>query len=175
MESFDAAAVLREARRRAGLTQVELAQRAGVTQSMISAYESGRREPALRTLAALVRATGLDLTVSLREPADHGHGRALSGPIGRIVRQRRRDLVAAATAHGASNLRVFGSVARGQERPDSDVDLVADLPPTLGLLGLARLQADLESVLDGHRIDLVPARDLKPDVRERVDADAVAL
>ncbi|MBL8930490.1 MAG: helix-turn-helix domain-containing protein [Kineosporiaceae bacterium] len=173
MNPASAAAILREARLRADLTQTELATRAGVTQSVVSAYESGRREPALRTLARLVRAAGYDLTVIISEPLEQD--RPLNGPIGRIVRQRRRDLVAAASAHGASNLRVFGSVARGQERPDSDIDLLVDLPPSVGLLGLARLQADLESVLDGHRVDLVPAQDLKPGVRQRVDADAVDL
>jgi predicted nucleotidyltransferase/DNA-binding XRE family transcriptional regulator len=168
-----AAALLREARRRSGLTQVELARRAGVGQSVISAYESGRRQPALPTLAALVRAAGLDLAVSVRRPPDHT--RVLTGPVGRLVRQRRRELVEVAAAHGASNLRVFGSVARGQDRPDSDVDLLADLPTSLGLLGLGRLQEDLESVLGGVRIDLVPAPDLKSDIRSRVENEAVAL
>ena len=168
-----AGALLREARRRSGLTQVELARRAGVGQSVISAYESGRRQPALPTLTALVRAAGLDLAISVRKPPDPT--RVLTGPVGRIVRQRRRELVEVAAAHGVSNLRVFGSVARGQDRTDSDVDLLADLPPSLGLLGLGRLQEELESVLGGVRIDLVPAPDLKPDVRDRVENEAVAL
>jgi len=168
-----AAALLREARRRSGLTQVELARRAGVAQSVISVYESGRRQPALPTLAALVRAAGLDLAVAVRKPTDPT--RALTGPIGRIVRARRRELIEVAASHGASNLRVFGSVSRGDDRPDSDVDLLADLPTSLGLLGLGRLQGDLESVLGGVRIDLVPAPDLKPDLRGRVEDEAVAL
>jgi predicted nucleotidyltransferase/DNA-binding XRE family transcriptional regulator len=168
-----AAAVLREARRRSGLTQVELARRAGVAQSVISAYESGRRQPALPTLAALVQAAGLELAVTVRTRPDPT--RALTGPVGRIVRQRRRRLAAAAAAHGASNLRVFGSVARGADRPDSDVDLLADLPAGLGLIGLGRLRANLESILGGVRVDLVPAQDLKPEVRERVQGEAVAL
>ena len=92
-----------------------------------------------------MRAAGLDLAVSVRKPPDPT--RVLTGPVGRIVRQRRRELVEVAAAHGVSNLRVFGSVARGQDRPDSDVDLLADLPPSLGLLGLGRLQEELESVL----------------------------
>ncbi len=129
-----AAALLREARRRAGMSQTELAIRAGVVQSVISAYEAGRREPALSTLAALVDASGYELAISLRRQPRRL--RRLSGPIGRRVRRRRRDLVAAAAAHGASNLRVFGSVARGQDKPDSDVDLLADLPPGMGLFGL---------------------------------------
>ena len=55
-----AAALLRDARRRAGLTQAELGRRAGVPQSMVSAYESGQRQPALPTLARLVEAAGPD-------------------------------------------------------------------------------------------------------------------
>jgi uncharacterized protein len=90
------------------------------------------------------------------------------------VRRKRRDLVAAAAAHDVTNLRVFGSVARGQDRPDSDVDLLADLPPGMGLFGLGRVQADLEAIL-GSPVDLVPARDLKPGVRARAEADLVAL
>ncbi|MGH3196269.1 MAG: nucleotidyltransferase family protein [Streptosporangiaceae bacterium] len=90
------------------------------------------------------------------------------------ARRRRHDLVAAAAAHGVRNLRVFGSVARGQDRPDSDVDLLADLPPGVILFGLGRVQADLESIL-GTRVDLVPAQDLKPGVRARVERELVAL
>lgn len=166
------ARLLRDARRRAGLTQVELAARAGVAQSVISAYESGRRQPALSTLAALVSATGLELEVQVRQPPRRLAG--LTGPLGRQVRRHRRDLVAAAAAHGVSNLRVFGSVARGDDQPNSDVDLLADLPADLGLLGLGRVQAELEAILDA-RVDLVPASDLKPEVRRRVEGESVAL
>ncbi len=154
------------------MSQQDLAARAGVTQSVISAYESGRRQPALPTLAALVDATGSEMIISLRrQPRRMGR---LSGPVGRRVRRRRNDMVAAAAAHGVRNLRVFGSVARGQDRPDSDVDLLVDLPPGLSLFGLARVQAELEAIL-GTRVDLVPAQDLKPGVRERVENELVAL
>jgi uncharacterized protein len=164
--------MLRQARSRAGLSQVELAARAGVTQSVISAYESGHRQPALPTLMALVAAAGYELVVGLRrEPRRLGR---LSGPVGRRVRRRRHDVVATAAAHGIRNLRVFGSVARGQERPDSDVDLLADLPPGMGLFGLGRVRSELEAIL-GTRVDLVPAQDLKPAVREHVAGDVVAL
>ena len=100
--------------------------------------------------------------------------RRLSGPVGRRVRRHREDLVAAAAAHGVSNLRVFGSVARGEDHPGSDVDLLADFPPGLSLFGLGRLEADLEGIL-GTRVNLVPAADLKPGVRERVGPDLIAL
>jgi hypothetical protein len=164
--------VLREARHRSGLTQVELARRAGVTQSVISAYESGHRQPALSTLAALVEATGFELDVQVRRPPRRLAG--LTGPLGQRVRRCRNELIAAAADHGVRNLRVFGSVARGQDRPDSDVDLLVDLPSELGLLGLGRVQDALEAILDA-KVDLVPAADLKPDVRARVEAELVAL
>jgi uncharacterized protein len=167
-----AGGLLRRARTGAGLSQAELAARAGVTQSVISAYESGHRQPALPTLAALIEAASYELITGIRrQPRRLGR---LSGPLGRRVRRKRQDLVTAAAAHGVTNLRVFGSVARGQDRPDSDVDLLADLPPGMGLLGLGRVQAELEAIL-GSQIDLVPAADLKPAVRARADRDLVAL
>jgi uncharacterized protein len=79
-----------------------------------------------------------------------------------------------AAGHGVSNLRVSGSVARGEDRADSDVGLLADFPPGLSLFGLGRLENDLEAIL-GTRVDLIPAADLKPDVRERVESDLIAL
>jgi predicted nucleotidyltransferase/DNA-binding XRE family transcriptional regulator len=171
-EAVTAGALLRQARKEAGMSQQDLAARAGVTQSVISAYESGRRQPAVPTLAALVDATGSELVISLRrQPRRIGR---LSGPVGRRVRRRRRDVVAAAAAHGVRNLRVFGSVARGQDRPDSDVDLLVDLPPGLSLFGLGRAEADLEAII-GTRVELIPAQDLKPAVRARVERDLVAL
>jgi uncharacterized protein len=164
--------LLRQARKRAGLSQAELASRAGVTQSVISAYESGQRQPSIPVLARLIDAAGFELVLGLRRQP--GRLRRLSGPVGRRVRRHREDLIAAAAAYGVKNLRVFGSVARGEDRPGSDVDLLADLPPGLSLFGLGRVEADLEAIL-GTRVDVVSAADLKPGVRERVEHDLVAL
>jgi len=125
----------------------------------------------LPTLAALVASTGNDLLVGLREVQGLDK---LTGPLGRRVRDARSRLKAAAAAHGASNLAVFGSVARGQESVDSDVDLLADLPEDMGLFGLGRLQSDLAAIL-GTRADLVPEANLKPGMREAVRADRVPL
>lgn len=172
VDRLGAAAVLRGARKRARLSQVELARRAGVTQSVISAYESGRRQPSVPMLAALVEAAGYELEVSVRErPRNLAK---LTGPVGRRVRRHRAELVAAAAAHGVVNLRVFGSVTRGEDRPDSDVDLLADIPPEMGLLGLGRVTEALEAVV-GARVDLVPAGQLKPSVQRRAEPDLVAL
>jgi hypothetical protein len=171
-EIVAAGALLRQTRKRAGLSQVELAALAGVTQSVISAYESGHRQPSIPVLAALVDAAGYELAMGVRRQPRHL--RRLSGPVGRRVRRHRHELIAAAAAHGVQNLRVFGSVARGEDRPGSDVDLLADLPPGLSLFGLGRVEAELEAIL-GSRVDLIPAGDLKPGVRARVERDLVAL
>jgi predicted nucleotidyltransferase/DNA-binding XRE family transcriptional regulator len=171
-ETITAAALLRQARKRAGLSQVELAARAGVTQSVISAYESGHRQPSVPALAALVDVAGYDLVMGVRRQPSRL--KRLSGPVGRRVRRHRNDLLGAAAAHGVKNLRVFGSVARGEDHPDSDVDLLADLPPGLSLFGLGRVGAELKAIL-GARVDLIPAGDLKPGARERVERDLVTL
>lgn len=154
------------------MTQQELAHRAGVTQSVISVYESGRRQPSLPTLTSLVEATGLELHLELK--AVPRRLDRLVGPIGQRVRRRRRELIDAAARHGVRNLRVFGSVARGEERADSDLDLLADLPSDMGLVGLERVRCELEAIV-GCPVDLGSAGDLKHDVLTRTGAEAVAL
>src|ERR1700739_2189302 len=123
-EGLNAGELLRRARRGAGLSQVELAHRAGVTQSVISSYESRHRQPSLRTLAALIEAADYELVAKVRRRPNALSG--LSGPIGRRLLRRRQDVISAATAHGVSGLRVFGSVARGEDRPDSARDSLVD-------------------------------------------------
>ncbi|MPZ61208.1 MAG: helix-turn-helix domain-containing protein [Propionibacteriales bacterium] len=164
--------MLREARRRARLSQVELARRARVTQSVVSAYESGTRQPSLPTLMRLVRATGLELDIGVRRPRSGLH--RLSGPLGRRLRKHRKQVRQIAAAHGLSNVRVFGSAARGEDKADSDIDLLVDVPPGVGLVGLARCQHDLQALLDAP-VDLVPAEDVKPGVARSVLAEVVAL
>lgn len=171
-DMLSSGALLRTARERAGLSQAELAARAGVTQSVISVYESGHRQPALSTLAALVEAAGSRLDIRVRRSAGRLSG--LAGPVGRRLRRNRAAVLRAAAAHGVTVSGVFGSVARGEDRADSDVDLLVTVPPGVGLFELGRLAAELEELL-GARVDLVPAADLKPGVRRSVFAELVAL
>ena len=58
----------------------------------------------------------------------------LTGPVGLRIRRNRREITRVAARHGASNVRIFGSVARGEEKEGSDVDLLVDLAPDIGLL-----------------------------------------
>lgn len=169
---MESGVVLRSARQRAHLTQQQLAAAAGVTQSVVSAYESGRRQPSVPTLAALVAATGFELDLQLRTTPRRLD--ILRGPIGRRVRRHRRKLLDTAAAHGIHDMRVFGSVARGEDRPNSDLDLIVNLPVGMGLIGLGRARDALEAVI-GCSVDLIPAADLKAGVRDDVEAEAIAL
>jgi predicted nucleotidyltransferase/DNA-binding XRE family transcriptional regulator len=167
------AELLRTARERAGLSQTELARRVAVPQSMVSAYEAGKREPALPTLSKLIEATGHSLTVGL-ERSDPSVRGLPDSPLGRRVRQHRQALLDAVAAAGGSNLRVFGSVARGQDTPNSDVDLLVDLPEGTGLFALQALEGRLRRILHTD-VDLSPASSLKPGVRAEAEAEAIPL
>lgn len=77
--------------------------------------------------------------------------------------------------HGASNVRVFGSVSRGDDRPDSDVDLLVDLDVRAqGLMPLAAIADELSTLLD-ERVEVAPASALAPHVAESALAEAVPL
>lgn len=166
-------AVLRDARTRARLSQTDVARRSGVAQSVISAYESGRREPGVQTLARLVEATGHQLVLDVVPTP----GRTLGLPdtrLGRRLRQRRLAIIETAAKRRARNVRVFGSVARGEDTGTSDVDLLVELEEGVSLVDLAGLKRELSELL-GADVDLVPAATLKARIRDEVLADAIPL
>lgn len=165
--------LLREARRRAGLSQAALAQRAGITQSVVSAYENSARQPSLPTLARLIGAAGLELDVRV-QPLPHSTPGGLTGPLGARVRRYRDEIRRIAATYGLTNVRVFGSVVRGTETAESDLDLLVDVSAGVSLLTLARCQHELQSLL-GTSVDIVPADNLKPRIARAVAAEALKL
>ena len=80
---------------------------------------------------------------------------------GDVLVAKRGAVIALAQEHGMSNVRVFGSTVRGTDRPDSDIDLLMDLDPSVSLFTLARLEIALQRLL-GIDVDVVSARSLKP-------------
>ena len=77
-------------------------------------------------------------------------------------------------AFGVKSLLLFGSVARNEAGPESDVDLLVEFDPPVGLFEVVRLQSYLESIL-GRRVDLVLHDAVKPQLRDRIFADAVVV
>lgn len=166
MVTQTAATLIREARSAAGFTQAELAGRAGITQSVISAYEHGRRDPSFATLQRLVAAAGYALEASLV--------RAEPGSLLAAVQASAAELRDALRPLGAVDIQVFGSVARGDESSDSDIDLLVELAPDVGAFALLRMQSAAEEILR-RPVDIVPSAGLKPDVADRVAREAVPL
>lgn len=166
------AAVLQHARTRAGLSQTELGRRAGVPQSVVSAYERGQREPSFEALVNLVEAAGFDAELTLTPRDDHTQ--RFTGPVGRRLQRRRSKVRVLLAERGYRNPAVFGSVARGDDRRDSDVDLLVDLPDDVGLIELNRAALDLEALI-GARVDLIPRTGLRPRVATDISSDLVPL
>ena len=91
-----------------------------------------------------------------------------------LLQARRGEILVIAARHGAHNVRVFGSVARGDARPDSDVDILVDMEPGRSLFDLGGLLSDLQ-VLLGVDVDVVTEKGLRPRIRAEVLQEAVPL
>jgi hypothetical protein len=88
-----------------------------------------------------------------------------------LLGSKRQEILRLAEKHGAHNVRVFGSMVRGEAGPDSDIDLLIDLETGRSLLEHAALLLELEDLL-GRKVDVVTERGLRPRVRERVLSEA---
>lgn len=89
-----------------------------------------------------------------------------------LLEEKREDILRIASEHGAREVRVFGSVARGEADRESDIDFLVELETGRSLLDLGGLQLELESLLD-RRVDVVTVRGLKARTRERMLRKAV--
>jgi predicted nucleotidyltransferase len=94
--------------------------------------------------------------------------------IGQLVKAKREEILRMAAQHGAYNVRIFGSVARGEDGPGSDVDLLVDVGPVHSSWFPAGLIVDLEDLL-GCKVDVVEPEGLHWYIRERVLEEAVPL
>ena len=84
---------------------------------------------------------------------------------------RRDEILGIAARHGARNIRVFGSVARGEDHPSSDLDLLVDMETDRSLLDLVALQQDLEALLR-RSVDVVTGASVPEALRDRILADS---
>jgi predicted nucleotidyltransferase len=91
-----------------------------------------------------------------------------------LIKSYREQILTAAARHGALNVRIFGSVARGDAGPESDVDVLVDLEPGRTLFDLGGFQMDLQDLL-GRKVDVVTESGLHWYIRDRVLKEAVPL
>ncbi len=91
-----------------------------------------------------------------------------------LLAGKRAEILRLAAQYKASNVRVFGSIARGEATPDSDIDLLVDFAPGYTLWDHVGLMQDLEDLL-GRKVDVTAAKDLRDSLRPSVMQDAVPL
>jgi predicted nucleotidyltransferase len=94
--------------------------------------------------------------------------------VGNTIREQREAILSIAARHGATDVRLIGSVARGEARPDSDVDLLVTWSEGTSLLNHAALMLELERLL-GRKVDIASDGWVKPSIRNSVYRDAIAL
>lgn len=91
-----------------------------------------------------------------------------------LVHGKRSEILRLAAKHGASRVRLFGSVVRSSTRPESDIDFLVDMAPDRSLLDLVALGDDLEQLL-GRNVDVLTADGISPYIRETILSEAVPL
>ena len=94
--------------------------------------------------------------------------------ITKLLPEKRKEILNIAMKHGAYNVRVFGSAARGNTGPDSDVDILVEMEEGRSLLDLGGLLMDLQDLL-GCKVDVVTEQGLRPRIRNRILREAVPL
>lgn len=162
------ARLIKEARTAAGLTQAELARRARTSQPAVAAYESGDKIPTVGTLERLLRAAGASLET---HPTP---GRKQGARLRQLLREHRQEILDLAAEHRASNVRVFGSVARGEESSKSDIDLLVDMESGSSLLDQVGLHQSLSERL-GVKVDVVASGGLLERDRDTILREAVPI
>jgi len=91
-----------------------------------------------------------------------------------LLQEKRQQILDIVTQYGASNVRIFGSVARGEETPESDIDFLVELPQDSTLLDQIALIQSLEDLL-GCKIDLAEPDSLHHLIKEKVLQEAIPL
>jgi predicted nucleotidyltransferase len=162
--------LISNARITSGLTQAELAARAGTSQAAIARYESDRVSPSVSTLERVLRAAGVELVIS----GAQANQTDLSSEKAQLVRRHKVEIIELARTHGARNVRLFGSVARVEDTFESDIDFLVKTPDENALSIAISLQAALESLL-GCKVDVSPESILKPNVRKAALREAVTI
>ena len=170
MNVKQSAILIAQARRESGLTQLQFANRAGTSQPAIARYEAGLASPSIDTLTRILKASGLEIEFRVKKaaPSDLSSARA------RKIRENRGEINRLMKEAGASHIRIFGSVARGEDGNSSDIDFLVDFDASQGVLPLLRLKKALSKLLK-EPVDVAPTSLLKKAVLEKALKEAVPL
>jgi predicted nucleotidyltransferase/DNA-binding XRE family transcriptional regulator len=145
-----AAELVRAARSKRGLSQRALAGRTGVSQSTVSAVESGQCQPSVMMLERLLGAAGFRLEVKLVNAVRPSE----------LLERYQDEVARMLTRHHVSRAWVFGSVARGEDRSDSDLDLLIEMKPKGSFIDSVHLGEGLSALL-GCAVDVVTTKELE--------------
>ncbi len=157
-----AANLVRDARAKRGMSQRALARHAGVPQSTVSSVESGQRQPSVAMLERLLGAAGFRLQTHLVNAIRPSE----------LLELHHEEVADLLARHRISRAWVFGSVARGDDRPDSDLDLLVELTSDVAIDDFVGLEDELSAML-GCPVDVVTTKELESNelFRRRVDRD----
>lgn len=154
------------------MTQPQLARAASTSQPTIAKYEAGRAEPRASTMDRILAACGYGLQ-AVPSPVSTTQIPA-RGPHGRLLRRHLDEIRTIVHRRGFRNPRVFGSVARGEDTHDSDIDLIVDFGVEDDFLALGPLLEEVQSLLR-VRVDLTCPQIAKQAVLEGALRDAIPL
>jgi predicted nucleotidyltransferase/DNA-binding XRE family transcriptional regulator len=156
--------LVRDARKRRALSQTALAQKARLNQKTISAIENGAEGTEIGTVLRVFEELGLRIGV---EPANKA-----SGPKKQDVLRSLRKVKAQLKAAGVASLALFGSTARGDAGPESDVDIMVDLSIAPSIANIAKVQDLLDEAI-GHKVDFTLRDSLRGEVLAQAEREAI--
>ncbi len=170
MENQRSSTLIAQARRESRLTQSEFASRAGTSQPAIARYEAGLASPSVNTLVRILKAGGLELELRVKATRVVN----LSSKRAKKIRENRGEINRLMKIAGASHVRIFGSVVRGEDKESSDIDFLVDFDTSKGLFPIIRLKTELSALLK-EKVDVAPTSLLKKSVLENALREAVPL
>lgn len=170
MENQRSSTLIARARRESGLTQSAFASRAGTSQPAIARYEAGLASPSIDTLVRILKAGGLELVLRVNATRVVN----LSSKRAKKIRENRGEINRLMKLAGASHVRIFGSVVRGEDTKSSDIDFLVDFDTSQGLLPLMKLKTQLSALLK-EKVDVAPISILKKSVLEEALKEAIPL